>query len=681
MGQQRSTTRQVQQLSLRASFQPKTIDVEKRTVDVVWTTGARVLRGYYDTYWEELSLDPKHVMMERLQSGTAPLLNAHGSYDISDILGVVVSATLAKTEGRATVRFDSGEAGEDAFRRVREGTLCNISVGYTTYKMQKIEDGATTIPVYRAVLWEPAELSLVPINADAGAVTRSGGGLSNPCEFIQQERAMPDPIVTETPANPTPTTAPAATPTLVPTPVPPPATADAVRAGAAAEQGRVLGIQRVGRALKRSDGEVNAAIANNTTLEAFRAAAVDAVANAAPQDGGVIPIDKRDARVTPGEDGRDKWMRGAENWIIERAGMRQLVQDAAAKRGEKVDLDPGEFRGMRMIDLARECLTRDGVNTRGMLAQDLVAKAFTHRSSSGMATTSDFPILQENVINKVLLAGWATTPDKWTRFCSRGTVSDFKPHKRYRMGSFGALSPLNEAGEFASKAIPDGERQSQQAGTKGNIIAITRQAIINDDLGAFSTLASGLGRAAKLSIEVDVFALLALNAGLGPVMTDGNTLFHAAHLNIGVGAALSAAALDGDRVVMGSQKDLSGNELLELTPAVLLLSLSLGGQARVINDSQYDPDTVANKAQMKGNVAGKMFKDIVDTARIVGTRRYLFTDPAISPVIEVAFLDGQDMPFLEMKEGWRVDGVEWKVRLDSGVAAVDWRGAVTNAGA
>jgi hypothetical protein len=63
-----------------------------------------------------------------------------------------------------------------------------------------------------------------------------------------------------------------------------------------------------------------------------------------------------------------------------------------------------------------------------------------------------------------------------------------------------------------------------------------------------------------------------------------------------------------------------------------------------------------------------------------GTRRYLFADPSIAPVFEVAFLEGQTAPVLESRDGWRVDGTEMRVRLDYGVAAVDYRGAVTNAG-
>ena len=132
---------------------------------------------------------------------------------------------------------------------------------------------------------------------------------------------------------------------------------------------------------------------------------------------------------------------------------------------------------------------------------------------------------------------------------------------------------------------------------------------------------------------------------------------------------------------LGKAKDPWGNEYLDLRPAVLLVPVGLGGQARVINQSQYDPDTVANKAQMKPNVVAGLFRDIVDTPRLSGTRRYLFADPALAPVIEVAFLEGQESPVLESQDGWRVDGTEMKVRLDFGVAAVDYRGAVTNAGA
>jgi hypothetical protein len=107
------------------------------------------------------------------------------------------------------------------------------------------------------------------------------------------------------------------------------------------------------------------------------------------------------------------------------------------------------------------------------------------------------------------------------RASATGTVSDFRAHNRYRMGSFGALDALNENGEFKNKAISDAEKATITAATKGNIINVSRQMIVNDDMGAFFALPAMLGRAAALSVEVDVYALLAQNAGLGPTLSDG----------------------------------------------------------------------------------------------------------------------------------------------------------------
>ena len=214
--------------------------------------------------------------------------------------------------------------------------------------------------------------------------------------------------------------------------------------------------------------------------------------------------------------------------------------------------------------------------------------------------------------------------------------------------------------------------------TKGNIINLSRQAVINDDLGAFVGLAGTLGRAAARTVETDVYALLALNGGLGPTMSDTKSLFHADHDNVGSGAAISMLSIDADRVILASQLDVGGNDYLDLRPAVLLLPISLGGTARSINEALYDPDT-ANKLQ-KPNVVRGLFRDVVDTPRLTGTRRYMFADPVDAPVIEVAFLDGAQEPYLEVQDGFDVDGARYKVRLDFGIAAIDYRGAVTNAG-
>jgi hypothetical protein len=363
------------------------------------------------------------------------------------------------------------------------------------------------------------------------------------------------------------------------------------------------------------------------------------------------------------EDEDDKRRASVSAALLARAGVATPEIRAAAAASE--------FRGMRLLDLARASLQRGGFNSQRMSQMEVVAAAFTQ-------STSDFPVLLENTMHKALLSAYATAPDTWSRFCARGSVSDFRAHNRYRLGSLGNLDSLTELAEYTNKPLPDGEKAQISATTRGNIINLSRQMVINDDLGAFVGVASMLGRAAARTIEATVYALLAENAGLGPTMLDGDTLFHANHGNITTGAALASAALDLDRVAMASQMDISGNDYLDLRPAVLLVPLSLGSTARVINDAQYDPDT-ANKLQKPNSVRG-LFSDVVDTPRMTGTRRYLFAAPTEAAVLEVAFLDGNDTPYVEQEAGFSVDGTRYKVRLDFGVAAVDYRGAVTNAG-
>ncbi|MCZ4340581.1 Clp protease ClpP [Sphingomonadaceae bacterium G21617-S1] len=441
-----------------------------------------------------------------------------------------------------------------------------------------------------------------------------------------------------------------------------------------AERTRTTGIRALVEKHKLPSALADTLIADGKSLEEARAAILDKLA----EGGDAVGVGHSGPAVVT-QDARDKFKIGAVNSIIARAGLAPMLQKAASITGKKIDLDPGEFRGIRNVELARMALDMAGIRCASYDRKEIVGMALTARAIGGQQTTSDFAVLMENTMHKVLQAAYAITPDTWSRFCGIGSVSDFRAHKRYLRGTFSRLDTLSEDGEFKNKTIPDAAKESITATTKGNIIALSRQAIINDDLDAFSALAVELGRAAKLSIEADVYDLLALNSNLGPLMNDGNTLFHASHLNIATAAAPSMAAFDALRVLMGSQKDVSGNEYLNITPSIWLGPLSLGGTAKSINGSEYDPDA-ANKLQ-KPNIVKGQFSDIVDTPRLSGTRWYGFADPMIAPAIEVAFLDGVTEPFLDSEEGWKIDGTEWKVRHDYGVAGVNSRSAATNAGA
>jgi hypothetical protein len=517
-------------------------------------------------------------------------------------------------------------------------------------KLEKLEERKDDLPIYRAVDWEPMEISIVPIPADAGAQVRS----DNDNQAVQIINLKEEPIMAAT------------TETVV----------DQTRADTAViagqaheaqpetrnqpqtlnvaditklERERIAGIRSFGKLARVEESMVSDLIERGISLTDAKNAMIE-------KWGKLVDAEttRGDASVTTDE--KDKFITQGVNALCARAGI------------EKMDTG-NEMRGMRLTEIAKVCLDRGGIPSKGMNELDMVGRAFTQ-------STSDFPVLLENAMHKTLQAAYAVTPDTWTRFCAIGSVTDFRVHNRYRMGSFGNLDTLTELSEYKNKSIPDGERATIIATTKGNLINISRQTIINDDLGAFIGLSQMLGRAARRTIESDVYALLASN----PVMSDGYALFSADHDNLaGTAGVVTVTSLETARIALAQQMDISGNDYLDLRPALWLGGMNQGGAARVANEAQYDPDT-ANKLQTPNRVRG-LFRDVIDSPRITGTEWYMFADPSEAPIIEVAFLNGEQVPFLDNELGFSVDGMRWKVRLDYGVGVIDYRGAVKNAGA
>ncbi len=689
------STRDCPPLSLRAAVAPDSIDPEKRTVEVVWTTGARVLRGFWETWYEELSLDPAHVRMDRLNNG-APLLNAHNAYDVGSVIGVVEGAKLeGGKRGVATVRFAKAEDDPQAdaiFRKVKDGIVQNVSVGYRVYKLQTIEKEEGKIPVMRAVDWEPYEISAVPMGADEGAGFRGGENeKSNPCLIVRRlEHPMPDetkPITNQSPAKVTPETA--VTTVLE-------ATREAIEArerqvaesAVAAsrqtqeairqEREREVGIRDAVRRGGLPDEFADRMIREGASLREVRDAVFDHLTTRSDATAQSSHVD-----IQIGEDERDKFVRGGCASIFQRAGTAVMIAEAKKLPAfehqlRDVSLDPGEFGGMSLLDLARRSLERRGQSTRGLHGEALIKRALQYRDA-GMNVAGDFAILLETAVNKTFLGQYAITPVTWRRWCGVKSVQDFRTSTFYRPGSFGALDAVTEAGEVKHKNIPDGEKSTLTPSTKGNIIGITRRAIVNDDMGVFRDLAGGLGMAAAYTIEGSAFALVLANSGLGPTMSDAQPLFHTNRSNIGATGAMSVTTWDSAAGVMAVQQDVSKKMILNLTPAVWLGPRTLQASALQLNRNTSDP--TVNKSSGVANPVQGMVQDVVATGQLTGTRHYFFADPSLYPVFAVGFIDGQEQPRIDSHQSFEYDGVQWRIIMDYGVAVLDYRGSVTCAGA
>ncbi|GGD45770.1 ClpP-like prohead protease/major capsid protein fusion protein [Pseudoxanthomonas indica] len=372
-------------------------------------------------------------------------------------------------------------------------------------------------------------------------------------------------------------------------------------------------------------------------------------------------------RVEAGRDERDAVMARTVQGILARAGHLSGREADEARQGNPAARSS-------LISLAEDSLIRAGINTRSMTRDQIAAQVLAAQ------TTSDFPILLENTLHKMLLAAYRTQPFTWRRFCATGTLSDYRPHNRYHMGSFSDLKPVNEAGEYENGVLSDGAKETIQGKRRGRILQITPEVLVNDDLGAFTTPTQALGQAAGRTIEKDVYALFALNSGNGPTMSDGNPLFHASHGNIaGTGGAPTISLIDAGRQQMAQQMDVGGNDYLDIVPDLFLGPLSLGSTAREINAQEYNDES--QKHQRKPNVVRGIFSDVIDSVRLSGTAWYMLAAPGIEPVFEVAFLDGVQEPTLEQEKNFRTDGLSWKVVHRYGVAAIGFRGINKNPGA
>lgn len=357
------------------------------------------------------------------------------------------------------------------------------------------------------------------------------------------------------------------------------------------------------------------------------------------------------------EDERDKKRAGMINALQARAGLAKPESN-------------NQYRGYTLSEMARASLELSGVRTGSMDKMAMVAAAFTH-------STSDFTNVLADIANKSMMKGIENANETFQLFTSEGVLTDFKPAKRVDLDAFSSLKLVKEGGEYTYGTMGDRGEQIVLA-TYGKVFSITRQAIINDDLDAFTKVPMAMGRAAIRTVGDLVYAILTGN----PAMADGKALFHADHKNIATGAAISTASVDAMRVLMGKQK--RGDQTLNIRLANLIVPLALEGTANTVRTSMYavggaaatNNQTVPNTVANTFNVISDARLDNLNSAQWYGA-----ADASVNDVIEVAYLDGNNAPTLEQQNGWNVDGVEMKVRMDAGVKALAWETLARNAGA
>jgi len=690
---------------VQATFRPDTINEKDRTVEVVFTTGQAGKRydwGSDSYYMEELEISDQAIVKERLDKGLS-VIGDHDRYKgIDGVFGITETYRIENNELVGLVRFSSDEESDIKFTKVKEKILRHCSLGYEVYEYMPVPQAEDKLPLYRAVSWQPNELSFVVVSFETNNGVRSNDDSvnyseihireDNPMNLEQlraalaaaQNRSAPqaeidelqrqiDTAVTaaERAAAPVPVPAPAAPAARAAEPVPAPAARaaapvapvideNAIRAAAAAEQRGQLQpmLDACSTAGLTSDFAIRS-YGEGVSLDKFRELVIAELGNESSEN--II----RNNGTVLNSDGRSD----------QQSQTREAAQSALHYRcGSDIKLDDNvrAFNNMTLFEMARSFVEASGENTLGMSRQKVATRAFH--------STSDFPLILENVMNKNLQAAYVETPQTFRDLGRRTTVNDFRDKHTYSLGDAPNLLPLGEHGEYKAGTFSEGKEKYGIA-TFARKLGFTRQMLINDDMSALDRMPAMFG-AAGSRLESDIVWGLLLNynfftgAADSITMEDGNPLFHASHGNLlEAGSAFSETALSNLRKLGRKAKTLDGN-FMNITY----------GQLVIPEDIETTVDKILAGtilAHVSGEVnpwRGKLDYRVEPRLGTVSQSAY-YAFSRMADTFEYAYLAGEEEMMTEVNTQTDIDGLEIKVRKDFGAGLVDYRAMAKATGA
>lgn len=663
-------------------FYERTMAIETRKNDAGKSTYRVSLSSEYPVKrWGETEIlehTEKAVNMERARNGLVLLFNHNVNEPIGRINGLSVTGRRM-LEGELV--FSATDAGKLRQQQVDEGTLTDVSIRYSIEETRREENHDTGEVIVTATRWTPQEGSVVSVPADPQV------GIGRNQTTHTEGKTMPQKNGT---------------------------TADGginERGGQGVvvefESGRKTGIAE-GANIERQrvaeinllfdapgfngsiyDGLRNTLINNGSSIDVARQALLDVAGKNADQSTAIgdsshadTQMRTHDVRVGT-EDGEKKFeaMRQAAEF---KAGIVEPGQDAIKVRQAQAE---NPFGGLTLGEMARESLRLQGVDTRGFSTYDVVGFALNPNALPASRRfvgqgTGNFAAVVENIAGKSMMQGFNEAEETWDRIVRIGSVSSFRQESRVDLSEFSDLDEVAENGEYKHGSMTD-NREYIQASKYGKLFAITREVIVNDDVNALTRIPGEMGRAANRKIGDLVYAVLTTPATL----RDGTAIFDATRSNIITsGAPPSVAQLDAMKVLMGLQSGLNSDAHGQnVRLSTLIVPLALETTALVLAQSANDPDQKATESG-GGGTRPNPFAGIgvVADARLDAASSVIYygtANPQAFDTIEVAFLNGNRMPTLESRDGWTVDGIEYKTRLEVGVAPLGYKALVRNAGA
>lgn len=668
-------------LQVRAAVMPETFNRESRTVELQFGSDTPTPMPYYDArMMESLSFAAGHCRLDFMNRG-ASVLDNHGRWgSVTDgIIGVVEKAWTDGQRGYCKIRLSKSEKGNKVLTEVQDGIIRWVSVGYRVYKYE-LEVGQDT-EIYRAVDWEPMEVSFVPVPADTSASVRSADAKPDGEHEVVVINKLNIRTMDENqnqPGNPVEQQQPVTPPT--PAPVPPAVVVEPVRSELPSPAPVTTPAQPVTPpAPVPAPGEEQTRRVNDILL-AVRAAGLDIeFAQNLITDTTVTPEIARQRCLAEWQTRGAGTGSPAPRVQGDRADGAAVLMRSAMETAIAVRLDPSvqhtpdsqRYRSLTLLEMAREVLAVRGVQTAGLSRREVAEIALGLRSAGGIHTISDFPIILGNTVNRTLRAAYDVAPRTFMPFCRRVNATDFREMTRAQLSQVDGFNEVLEGGEYTVGTFGEAAEKYKVA-KYGRKFCLSWEMLINDDLGAFTRIANSIGVQAAQKQSDIVYAILLNN----PDMYDGIPLFHADHGNLsGTNTNIDIASLQEGRTAIRVQKDLDGKTFLNLAPKFIIAGPFQELAAYQYTSSNYVPQTPGTI-----NPAYNASLTPIIESRITGADWFLAASPGVIDTLEYAFLEGEGELFTEQRVGFDVDGLEIKARMVFAAKAIDWRGLYHNPG-
>lgn len=363
------------------------------------------------------------------------------------------------------------------------------------------------------------------------------------------------------------------------------------------------------------------------------------------------------ARIT--RDERDTLRTGIEGAIVARLSRSTEVRGPAR-----------DYMALTLAEMAAASIGRRGRVMRGGDEANVI------RMAMGSHSTSDFPAIFENALNKRLMSAYQAATPTYRAIAARMDFSDFRPHPIAQVGDFPTLLPVTETGEIKFGTVSD-KKESVALVPYARAMRISRQMMVNDDLQAIDRMLSSRGQAVAAFEDSAFFAMMLSGAN-----ADGPTLLETTRqvFNVtdktkaGTAAAITPVSIATGIADMRSRKNVSGETYIAVEPRFLLT-----GPAKEFEAMQLLAPIQAAQASNVNPYVGKMTP--ITSPYITGNAWHLFADPAAVPSFMYGYLQGESGPRMRMDEPFGQQGIAYSVELDFGVGAIDFRGGYKNAGA